>query len=330
MYRCAGFEERLIFFVLFMTFFWLKIRTSLKEMKTTLINHCDCIILSILSQMASATPGPSATTHGSAASQASTLTDFNQVGVADFRPQQLQPPTPPRRSSSFLPMLRRRASEPLPHSYRAHMQEPVETNPRYTYNFSQRQRRGGYLGSSVSRECCEDGNTHNCARTGAGFFPHSQNFGGYEQSTEVNLNRQSYDYGVTQSRVSAQAGPHSMRGRVFCDSQGNAHSQRLRHTSDSIHTHDGYTANIRVMAGQMYGDPPTRSSRPAQIDLKRSTHTPAERHVHSANYTHNRALSRRHHLRLSGGLWRGVRAGVNSDCSQTCWFYCMKSLTPFF
>lgn len=279
--------------------------------------------------MASTNPAHSTTTNGSAATQPSTLTGFNQVGVGDPPPQQLQPPpTPPRRSSSFLPMLRRRASEPLPHSYRAHVQKPVQTNTRYTYDF----RHGGYVGSFMPREYCDDGqNDAYAAAVGydSGFFPHSQNPCSYKRSTEVNLNRERYNYGGTQSRASAHRQDHTilqnMHSQVFHDAQGNTRSQRLRHTrshtSDSIHTHDGYAENIRAMAGQMYGDPPIRSARPTPTDLNRNTHTPADRYAHSHNYTHKRALSRHQHLRLSGGLWHSVYAGVNSDPSQTCWFY---------
>lgn len=283
--------------------------------------------------MASTNPAPSTTANGSPANQPSTLTGFNQVGVGDSPPQRQQPPpTPPRRSSSFLPMLRRRASEPLPHSYRTHMQKPVETNNRYTYDYSQRQRHGGYIGSFTPREYCDDG--QNDAYTTAegydsGFFPHGQNLSGYKRSTEVNLNRESYHNGGTQSRACAHKQDHTilqnMHSQVFYDAQGDTRSRRLRHTrshtSDSIRTHDGYTENIRAMAGQMYGDPPTHSMRPTRIDLNRNTHTPAG---HSHNYTHNRALGRHHHFRLSGGLWHSVYAGVNSDCSQTCWFYCVN------
>lgn len=264
--------------------------------------------------MASINPAHSTTTNGSAANQPSPLTGFNQVGVGDPPPQQLRPPpSPPRRSSSFLPMLRRRASEPLPHSYRTHMQKPVETNTRYTYDFGQRQRHGGYIGSFMPKEYCDNGqNDVYTAAVGydSGFFPHSQNLSGYKRSTEVNLNRESYNYRGTQSRAPAHRQDHTIlrntHSQVFYDAQGNTRSQRLRHTrshtSDSIHTHDGYTENIRAMAGQMYGDPPTHGTRPTRIDLNRNTQAPADRYAHSHNYTHNRALTRHHHLRLSGGL----------------------------
>lgn len=272
--------------------------------------------------MASTNPAPSTTTNGSAASQPSTLTGFNQVGAGDPPPQQLQPPpTPPRRSSSFLPMLRRRATEPLPHSYRTHMQKPVETNARYTHDFRGRQRHGGYIGSIMPREYCDDGqNDVYTAAVGydSGFFPHGENLSGYNQPTEINLNRESYNYGGPQSRAYEHRQDYTilqnMHSQAFYDAQGQTHSQRLRHTrshtSDSINTHDGYTENIRATAGQMYGDPPTHTIRPTHIDLNRNTHTPADRYAHSHNYTHNRALSRHHHLRLSGGLWHSVHAGV--------------------
>lgn len=255
--------------------------------------------------MASSNPASSTTTNGSAANQASTLTGFNQVRVGGpLQQQQPQtPPTPPRRSSSFFPMLRRRASEPLPHSYRAHTQKPVETNTRYTYDFSQRQRHGGNTGGFIPGECCDDEQTDAYAAAvglHSVFFPHSQSHSGYKRFTEGNLNRDGYNYGRTQSRAPARMQDHAilqnMQGQVLYDAQGNTRSQRLRHTrsctSDSIHTHDGYTENIRAMAGQMYGDPPTHNW----------TYTPADRPTHSHSYTVSRAVSRHHHVRLSGGL----------------------------
>lgn len=260
--------------------------------------------------MASTSPPHSTTT---SVSQPSTLSGFNQVGVGDPPSQQLQPPTPPRRSSSFLPMLRRRASESLPHSYRTHTEKPVETNTRYNYNFSQRQRDGHYIGSFMPGEYYHDAQ-HDVYSTAAGydsgFFPRGQNLSGYKRSTEVNLNRESYNYGGMQSLVSALRQDHAivqnMHSQVFYGAEGNTRNQRLRHTrshtSGSIHTHDGYTENIRAMAGQMYGDPPTHSIRATHRDLNPNTHTPADRYAHSHNHTHNRALSRHHHLWLSGGL----------------------------
>lgn len=257
---------------------------------------------------------------------------FNQVGVGD-PPQQLQqPPTPPRRSSSFLPMLRRRASEPLAHSHRTHTQQPFETNTRCTYNFSQRQRHGEYPGSIMPRECWDDGqNDVYIAAVGydSGFFRHGQNLSSYDQPTEVNLNMRSYNCGSMQGRESTHRQDHTIlqntHSQVFSDAQRNTqHNQRLRHTrshtTDSIHTHDGYTENIRAMAGQMYGDPPTPSIRATRMDLNRNTHAPADRYAHSHNYTHNRALGRHHHRWLSGGLW----PRFNFDCSQMCWLNCVN------
>lgn len=287
-------------------------------MKTALTGRCKFIFFYfhysyfLLPQMASSNPAPSPSTNGSAANQPSTLTGFNQVGVGDPPPQQLQPPpTPPRRSSSFFPMLRRRASEPLPHSCRAHTQKPVETNPRHTYDFSQRH--GGYMGSFMPGEYGDDGqNDVYTAAVGydSGFFPYGGKLSGYKRSTEANLNRESYNYGGTQSRAFAHSQDRTLLqntdSQVFYDAQGNTRSRRLgrtrSHTSDSIHTHDGYTENIRAMAGQMYGDPPAHGTRPTRTDLNRNAHTPADRYAHSHNHRHDRALIRHHHLRFSGGL----------------------------
>lgn len=261
--------------------------------------------------MATTNPAPSTTASGSTAPQPSTMMSLNQVRAGDPLQQPQQPPTPPRRSSSFFPMRRWHASELLPHSYTTHMQKPVETNPRYAYNFSQSQRQGSYIRGFIPRQYSDD--EQNDVFTAAGWYdsvfsPLSQNLNGYKRPTEGNINRESYRYGSTQRRVPVHmqdhAIPQNMHSQVFYDAQGNTGSQRLRHsrshTLDSIHRHDGYTENIRAMAGQMYGEPPTHT------DLNRNAHMPADRYAHSHNYTHNRSLTRHHHLRLSGGLWHGA------------------------
>lgn len=263
--------------------------------------------------MASTNPAPSTT--GVAANQPSTMMSLIQVSVGDPlqqpqlqpQPQPLLPPTPPRRSSSFLPMQRWRASQLLPNSYRTHM--PVERNSSYTYDFSQRQRHDSYIGSFMPRQYCD--NEQNDVYTAAVWYnSHSQNLSGYKRHTGGNLNRESYSYGSTQSRAPVHMEDHTilqnMHSQVFQDALGNTGSQRLRHTRshtlNSIHTHDGYTENIRAMAGQMYGDPTTHRRPATRIDLNTNTQMSPDRCVHSHNYTHNCALARHHHLRLSGGL----------------------------
>lgn len=263
------------------------------------------VFSSFLSQMASTNPGPSTTVSGSTANQPSTAMSFNQVRVGDpLQQQQQQPPTPPRRSSSFIPMLRWRASELLPHSYTTHMQEAVETIPRCSYNSSQSQRHGSYIGGFIPRQYCDD--EHNNVYTAAVWYdsvfsPHSQH---------KNMNRESSRCGSTQRRAPAhmqdRAFLQNMHREAFHEAQGDTGGQRLRHTRshtlDSIHTRDGYTENIRAMAGQMYGDPPSHRRTPTQTDVNRNAHMAADGYAHSHNYTHNRALTRHHHLRLSGGL----------------------------
>lgn len=262
------------------------------------------------SQLASTNPGPSTTVSGSTANQPSTTMSLNQVRAGDPLQQPQQPPTPPRRSSSFIPMQRWRASELLPHSYTTHMQKPVETNPRYPYNFS-------YIGGFIPRQYCDDeqNNVHTAAVCyDSVFSPHGQNLSGYKRQTAGNINRESYRYGSTPRRAPAYVQDHAIlqntHREVFHDARGNTGSQSLRHTRshtlDSIHTRDGYTENIRAMAGQMYGDPPSRRRTPTQTDVNRNAHMAAERYTYSHNYTHNRALTRHHHLRLSGGLWHRV------------------------
>lgn len=280
--------------------------------------NLNCLVVFVFfyffSQLASTNPGPSTTVSESTANQPSTTMSLNQVRVGDLLQQQpQQPPTPPPRSSSFNPMQRWRAFELLPHSYTTHMQKPVETNPRSNYNFSQSQRHGSYIGSFIPRQYCDD--EQNNVYTAAVWYdsvfsPHGQNLSGSKRPTAGNINRESYSYGSTQRPVPAYMQDHAIlqniHREVFHEAQGNAGSQRLRHTRshtlDSIHPHDGYTENIRAMAGQMYGDPPTHRRTPTQTDVNRNAQMAADRYAHSHNYTHNRSLTRHHHLRLSGGL----------------------------
>lgn len=251
---------------------------------------------------------------------------LNQVRVGDPLQQPQQPPTPPRRSSSFIPMQRWRASELLPHSYTTHMQKPVETNPRYAYNFSQSQRHGSYIEGFIPRQYCDDeqNNVYTAAVCyDAVFSPHGQNLSGYKRPTAGNINRESCRYGSTERRAPASMQDHAilqnMHREAFHDAQGNTCVQRLGHTRshtlDSIHTRDGYTENIRAMAGQMYGDPPSHRRTPTQTDVNRNTHMAADGYAHS----HNHALTRHHHLRLSGGLWQSISA-----CVWNMLLYCVN------
>lgn len=272
--------------------------------------------------MGSANSAPSTATNGSAAYQPNTQTGSSyQVRVGDAL-HQPQPP-PPHRSSSLLPTLRRRASEPLPHSHRQrYTQRPGETHTRYTYGFNQRERRSGYTFGLTQRGVEHSDDEGGYAQKDAyrpatryEFVSHSQTLSGVYRPAEGNLNRESYDCGYThghaRSRTLADMQGHTAldntHPRAFTDAQGNTRGRPSRHarsrTPDATHRRDGsqndrYTDNIRAMAGQMYGDPPTHSRIP------RNTHTPADRYLdaHSHNYEHNRAFNRHHHLRLSGGL----------------------------
>ncbi|XP_022624091.1 partitioning defective 3 homolog B-like [Seriola dumerili] len=239
-------------------------------------------------QMASANPAASTATNVSNSHQSNPqASSSNQVRVRDAC-HQLQPP-PPRRSSSLLPALRRRASEPLPHSHRQrHTQRPGETHTRYTYGFNQRERRSGYTFGFTQRDrehsdeeggCVQNDVYRPSTRYEFGFVSHSQ--------TLSNLNRDRYEYGYprghTHSRMPADTQGHTVvdntRGRAFVDAQGNTHGCKSRHarsrTLDTIHSQDGsqgnsYTENIRAMAGQMYGDPPTHSRIPTRkVDFMR-------------------------------------------------------------
>lgn len=259
--------------------------------------------------MGSANPAASTAPNVSTSPQPDSQTSSsNQVRVHHgSHQQQQQQPSPPRRSSSLLPTLRRRASEPLPESHRQRYTQrrtPGETHTRYTYGLKQRERRSNYTFglAQADREegLDEEGDTmayRPSTRYQFGFIPHSQ--------TLSNLNRESYDYEHTQThtrgRVPADMRAHAAldntHSRMPVDAQGNARSRAL----DAIPRVSRYAEDIRAMAGQMYGGLPTHSPRgPAN----RNTHRSADAYVdtHSYNYAHNRALTRQHHLRLSGGL----------------------------
>lgn len=83
-----------------------------------------------------------------------------------------------------------------------------------------------------------------------------------------------------------------IRENLLTDSQGN----HYLNTQDDGHC-GSYTNNIRAMAGQMYGEPnlPETQSR---IPTLRTEQVYVDQH----NYALNRALTRHHHLRHSGGL----------------------------
>lgn len=277
--------------------------------------------------MGSANPAPSAATNVSATHEPNTQTGSgNQVRVGDGFHQQ-QPP-PPRRFSSLLPTLRRRASEPLPHSHRQrYTQRPGETHTRYTYGFNQRERRSDYTfgytqrdieysddeGGYAQKDVCRP-----ATRYEFGFVSDSQTLSSLNRPTEGNLNRESYHYGYTRgherSRTLADMQRHAAfdntRDHAFSDAQGNTRGHKSRHArshtpvpgQDSSQS-NSYTENIRAMAGQMYGDPPTHSRIPTRSP-NRNTHRSVDIYVdaHSHNHAHNRALTRHHHLQLSGGL----------------------------
>lgn len=208
----------------------------------------------------------------------------NQVRVSDHH----QPP-PPRRSSSFLPTLRRRATEPLPQSHRQrYTQRPGETHTRYTYNFNQNHRCSGYTFGFAQRDNeCSDDETKSATyrpttRYKFGFVSNSQ--------TMSSLNGDHCEHGHTNSH-------HMLDNTRGCDSR-HARSRTL----DEIHRRDephSYTEHIRAMAGQMYGDPPTHSRTPTR---HRHTNRRADVYIdsHSHNYAHNQALTRQHF-----GLWGG-------------------------
>lgn len=276
--------------------------------------------------MSSANPAPNTATNGSSTHQLNNHKgSSNQVRVSDACHQQ-QPP-PPHRSSSLLPTLRRRASEPLPHSHRQrYTQRPGETHTRYTYGHSQRERRSGYTFGLTQRDIehsDDDGGYAQkdvyrpATRNEFGFVSHSQTLSCFNRPTEGNLNRECYDHGYTHGHARGRTladtqghtSPDNARVHTYVDAQGNTHVRRARHTRsrtlDAVHTSqsNSYTENIRAMAGQMYGDPPTHSRIPTRSP-NRNTHTSADRYLdaHTHNYAHNRALTRHQHLQLSGGL----------------------------
>lgn len=230
--------------------------------------------------MPGSTPVPHAAANGPPASQPSSS---NQVRGADAinRHREHQQPPVPRRSSSLLPALRRRASEPLPQSLRErYTHKPGDTHTRYTYGAAQR--RSGYqFGFSHQDVEYDDDIIVRKPVSSYHFLPHSQTLGGLHSP---NLN--SYDY-----RYRGRRSPADLESRYFLDnyrSQGSS-----------------YTDNIRAMAGQMYGEPPERSRVPFRTQRNRNTHHSLDRYMtdtHSYNYAHDRALTRHHHLRLSGGL----------------------------
>ncbi|KAI3365948.1 hypothetical protein L3Q82_009780, partial [Scortum barcoo] len=270
-------------------------------------------------QMNSATPAASAATNAPATHQPSSqMGSSNQVRVGDashhhHQQQQHQQPPPPCRSSSLLPTLRRRASEPLPHSHRQrYTQRPGETHTRYTYGVYQRERHSNYTFGFAQRDSeysdDEGGYAQKdvyqpASRYEFGFIPHSQTLSSFNRPADGNLNRESYDYthSHTRSRTLADVQRHAELDNTCCLLSGHARSR----TPDAPRQHSShsssYTENIRAMAGQMYGDPPAHSRIPGH-GLNRNTHTSAGRYLdaHSHNYAHNRALTRQHHhLQLS-------------------------------
>ncbi|CAB1452811.1 unnamed protein product [Pleuronectes platessa] len=233
------------------------------------------VVLRAPRQMGSATSSSNSAPNVSTAHQSSSQTaSSNQVRAGDVR-RQLQPPLPPR-CSSLLPALRRRASEPLPHRHRQRgAQRPGETHSRYTFGFNQRERRSGYTFGLGQREVEQREEEGRCDRPSTrhefGFESHSQTL---SRATERNLNRERLQYGNPRRRMLSDMQGHASldntHGHMFVDTQGGCGSRQGRsRTLDAIHIQDGYTENIRAMAGQMYGDPPIHTRIPSH---DRNTH----------------------------------------------------------
>lgn len=248
-------------------------------------------------QVASVNPPPATTTKGSAAYQPNAQTSLaNQVREGDQQQQQRrrEQPSPPPRSSSLFLLLRRRATEPLPPSHRErYMQRPGVAHTRYTHGFSQRERQSGYIfGFTQGNDDLYDGYEPR-------FVPHSQTLGSLYAPVGANLNRESYHY---DERHPALDNAHTV---AFRDAQGNTRRHLRSRTPDAYLAQDGrhspsYTDNIRAMAGQMYGDPRAHCRAPGSRNTRRATDAYIDAHSH--NYAHDRAFTRHHHLRLSGGL----------------------------
>lgn len=241
-------------------------------------------------QMASANPPPAATTNSSTLYQPNAQTSLaNQVREGDQQQHQQQrvrkQPSPPPRSSSLFPLLRRRATEPLPPSHRErYVQQP---------GFSQRERRSGYIFGFTQ------GDDYLYDRCEPQFVPHSQTLGSLYAAAGSNLNRESYQYDYRHPALDNTCSV------AFRDAQGNMRRHPRSRTPDAYLAQDGrhslsYTDNIRAMAGQMYGDPRTHCRVPSSRNTRRATDAYIDAHSH--NYTHDRAFTRLHHLRLSGGL----------------------------
>lgn len=248
------------------------------------------LLLSFVSQMSNGSPAPGTST------AASTIQSGSSNQVRPSKACLQQPPPLPHISSSIHPALRRRVSEPLPHTRRRHnAHKPGDTHTRYTYRFNDMERRCAYgysddEGGSAQRGVIRDG----------GVVAHSQTLSSLNACTGGNLNRERCKYGCTRSRTPVA---HVTLDNAHVDAQGNANGPKPRHTRsrtlDATDSPDScqsisYTENIRAMAVQMYGAP--YACRP--------THADAQSH----NCTHNLALLRHHHLRLSGGLWWTLRA----------------------
>ncbi|XP_031697001.1 uncharacterized protein LOC116379201 [Anarrhichthys ocellatus] len=137
-----------------------------------------------------------------------------------------------------------------------------------------------------------------------GFVSHSQTLSSFDRHAEGNLNRERYDHGYARGRTLADAADNA-RGHAYADAQGRRSGHARSHTPDAVHGGRGntYTENIRAMAGQMYGEPPTHS-RVHTRSPNRNARASADRYLdaHAHNYAHNRALTRHQHLQLSGGL----------------------------
>lgn len=189
-----------------------------------------------------------------------------QVRVGDVC--QLQPAVP-HCSSSLLPMLRRRASEPLTLSHRQrYAQRPGDTHTRYTYGFNQSATCAGFTQEDGDKGRNAPSNLH---RSKHKFVFVSQSPSGWNRPKERNVSEQAHIHVGLDNRI--------------VDTQGNtrrradAHRRKARHarsrTLDDLRD-DGaqpclYVENIRAMSGRMYGDPPTHTNRNTHLQYTHTT-----------------------------------------------------------
>ncbi|KAK5847609.1 hypothetical protein PBY51_016723 [Eleginops maclovinus] len=170
------------------------------------------------------TGSPAPNSNGSSAHPQYNYTGSNnQVRASDGPPQQQQQqqqPPLPCRSSSLLPTLRRRASEPLSIGLRQrHTQRPGDTHTRHTYGLNQ-ERSSGYTFGLAQRDSDDEGGYAQkdayrpASQYEFGFVSHSHTLSDFP----TNLNRECYDYGYTHSRALAETHRH--------DRPDNAHTHK--------------------------------------------------------------------------------------------------------